>query len=195
MTRKLLLLAAICIQLSACGGQGNYVPSAQAQSTPAMNCQPAVALAGDDGHSSSLKLQVGPCTVTGTGPGSSPQSISFTTEDSYTLKNALTVCEVKSWIGTSARSLLEAGMEWTVVLPDGSFLWDFPNQYDKHTDVVGSHWMDFTTPSAKSRCSTLPAGTTFHFKQITGITNPQTDCPIFCATHNVLVLNGPGPGN
>jgi len=147
------------------------------------SCEPVVAVFGDDGHSSSLKLQAGPCMVTGTGASAANESVTFTTEDSYTLKNALEVCQVKFWIGTAARSVLETGMEWTVVLPDGTFLWDFPNQYDKHTDVVGSHWMNFETPSAKGRCSRVPAGTLFRFKQVTGITNLQRDCPIFCGTH------------
>jgi len=188
-------VAVLCFLMAACGQNGHYVQAVHADSTPSMTCEPVMVLAGDDGHSSSLKLQAGPCTVAGTGAGSSKQSVAFTTEDNYTLKNALTVCEVKSWIGTSARSVLETGMEWTVVLPDGTFLWDFPNQYDKHTDIVGSHWMDFTTPSGKGKCSRLPAGTLFHFKQVTGITDPQTDCPIYCGTHNVLFLNGPGPEN
>jgi len=190
---KLALGIAVCLLATACGDSASYVPAVHAQTAPQMSCEPVVALFGDDGHSTSLKLQAGPCRVTGTGAGAAKASVSFTSEDSYVLKNALQVCEVKSWIGTAARSVLETGMEWTVVLPDGTFLWDFPNQYDKHTDVVGSHWMSFETPSNRGRCSRLPAGTIFHFKQVTGITDPQTDCPIFCGIHNVLFLNGPGP--
>jgi len=173
---KLLILLSLLV-LTACAGVHASAPLT-------VDCAPTIAQLGDDGRSPSAKLQYGPCTVHGADNGPARS------EDSYTLRTAMSVCSAQSWLGTPTGSREEVGLEWLAFAPDGSYLFSVPNQYDKHQDVVGSHWSNVTDLRNHGACAHLPPGTRLVIQQALGVADAGKDCPNTCGSHTILYLTG-----
>lgn len=175
MKGSILFLA--CLFCLGCGG-------VQASSPAQVSCSPVVMQLGDDGRSPSFKVQYGPCTIMGDGAARS--------EDSYTLRNSATVCEAHSWLGTLTGSKIEVGFEWLFIAPDGRYLFSVPNQYDKHQDVVGSHWSNVVNfRTSNGSCRRLDPGTKIVIQQASGVQDFKRDCPANgCGMHTILYVTG-----
>lgn len=166
-----LLSLLVFLFLTACAGVKASAPAE-------LSCPPVQLQLGDDGKSASLKLQYGPCSLSGDGQVNGGGS--------YRLKTAMDVCEAQSWLGTLTDSRIEVGIEWLFFDSSGAFLFSVPNQYDKHQDVVGSHWSNTVNLRANGACRHLDSGTTIEVQEADGI----IECPHGCGTHSILYVTG-----
>lgn len=172
---KTLLCAcclAIPVALSSCSNLHAAAPS-----TIPLDCSQAQPVGQNDDGLGTLTINWGPCTVNAVGQ----QPVGMNAILTYTLQHAINARVLDAWLGTLAGSKIEVGYYLKITTPDGR-QGLFPNQLDKHQDVIGN-----SPPHQWNLPFNLPVGTEIEIGLAVGVTNPETDCP--CGIHGQWFFN------